>query len=47
VSRDTRVWLTDILEGCNRIAEYTAGMDASTFRADQRTLDAVVRNLQS
>jgi hypothetical protein len=46
VSRDTRVWLTDILEGCRRIAEYTVGMDAETFRADQRTLDAVVRNLQ-
>lgn len=46
MSRDTRVWLIDIIEGCNRIAEYTAGMDASAFRADQRTLDAVVRNLQ-
>jgi len=46
VSRDARVWVTDILEGCRRVAEYTAGMNIDAFRADQRTLDAVVRNLQ-
>lgn len=46
MSRDARVWVTDIIEGCTRIAEYTAGMDIDAFRADQRTLDATVRNLQ-
>lgn len=46
MSRDARVWVTDILEGCRRVAEYTVGMNIDAFRADQRTLDAVVRNLQ-
>jgi uncharacterized protein with HEPN domain len=30
----------------DRIAQYTAGMDATTFADDQRTVDAVVRNLE-
>lgn len=46
VLRDERVWLADIVEACERIAQYTSGMDEAAFRADRKTVDAVVRNLE-
>jgi uncharacterized protein with HEPN domain len=45
VSRDPGLYLDDILESCARIERYTAGMTPDTFRADDRTVDAVLRNL--
>ncbi len=39
-------YLQDILEAMERIAEYVQGMDYATFLQDQRTQDAVVRNIQ-
>ena len=33
-----------ILEAIGRIRQYTDGMMEETFRADQRTVDAVIRN---
>lgn len=33
-----------ILEAIARILEYTGGMNEETFRNDQRTVDAVIRN---
>ena len=42
--RDFKVYLQDILEATERILRYTA--DASDFARDERTLDAVVRNLE-
>lgn len=46
MSRNSRVYLEDILEACARISRYTNGMTLETFLADEKTLDAVVRNLQ-
>lgn len=44
--RDVRVQLDDILEACKRISTYTAGLSLEGFRFDQKTIDAVVRNLE-
>lgn len=43
--RDFKVYLEDILEACNRIESYTAGICFEEFRRDTKTVDAVVRNL--
>jgi uncharacterized protein with HEPN domain len=43
--RDWRVRIDDILEAIRAIREYTQGMTAESFAADQRTVDAVVHNL--
>jgi uncharacterized protein with HEPN domain len=43
--RDWRDRLEDILEAIDRIQSYTAGMGNSSFEADQKTIDAVVRNI--
>ena len=50
MSRESREWglyARDILVACDRIAEYTSGFTREGFLADQRTKDAVVRNLIS
>lgn len=44
--RDYRVFLEDILEAIDKIRRYTAGLSQDTFRRDDKTLDAVVRNLE-
>ncbi len=46
MSRDYRVYLEDILEAARRIREYTTGIDVSSFAADFKTQDAVLRNLE-
>jgi uncharacterized protein with HEPN domain len=46
MSRDERVWLADIVEACERITSYVAGMDEVAFQEDRKTFDAVVRNLE-
>ncbi len=46
MSRDYKVYLEDILEAIGRIRTYTAGMSADSFAADNKTLDAVLRNLE-
>ena len=33
-----------ILDAINTVQDYTTGMDYHAFRADQKTIDAVVRN---
>lgn len=35
----------DILEAVERISRYTAGMDEKTFTEDEKTVDAVIRNM--
>jgi len=45
-SRQWRLRIEDILEAISNIAQYTSGMDFETFQADQKTVDAVVRNLE-
>lgn len=44
--RDEREYLQDIIEGCRRVMEYTHGMTREQFFADQRSIDAVVRNIE-
>lgn len=41
-----RLYLEDILKSAAKISRYTAGMSFEDFLADERTLDAVVRNLE-
>ena len=46
MTRDYGLYLDDILESITRIERYTEGMDDVSFRNDDKTLDAVVRNLE-
>ncbi len=46
MSRDWQLYLEDILESCAKISRFTLGMDRATFCADERTFDAVIRNLE-
>jgi hypothetical protein len=46
VSRDEAAYPEDMVEACTRVIEYTAGIDAAALRADRKTIDAVVRNLE-
>lgn len=42
--RDWKLRVHDILEAISRIERYTVGMTFETFAADERTVDAVIRN---
>ena len=44
--RDPDLLLEDILAAVRKIARYTSGMDEEQFRQDDKTVDAVVRNLE-
>ena len=44
--RDVRVHLEDIVEACARIQKYTSDFSFEEFHGDQKTIDAVVRNLE-
>lgn len=44
--RDYKLYLEDIVESIEKIKSYIIGMDLETFSDDQKTIDAVVRNLQ-
>lgn len=44
--RDFRLYLDDILEAIGRIRLYVEGQDEAAFRADNKTQDAVIRNLE-
>ena len=44
--RDYRLYLEDIVEAADRILRYTVGMGYDSFASDDRTQDAVVRNLE-
>lgn len=46
MSRDPTLYLGDIEASCRRIVDYTAGMTFVAFAADQKTIDAVARNLE-
>ncbi len=41
---DSRVYVQDILEAVQRIAEYLGDMAFEEFSKDKKTMDAVVRN---
>ena len=38
--------LSDMLEAIDRIKQYTDGISFETFSSDQKTIDAVARNLE-
>lgn len=44
--RDARLRVDDILTAIGRIESYTTGMTFDAFAADQKTIDAVVRNFE-
>ena len=46
MSRDWTFFLEDIQESCSRVLRYTQGMTFEQFRTDDKTYDAVVRNLE-
>ncbi|MBI4962297.1 MAG: DUF86 domain-containing protein [Desulfomonile tiedjei] len=46
MSRDSKLYLADILESCEKIKTYTSGLSLDQFSADTKTLDAVIRNLE-
>ncbi len=44
--RDWKLRVNDILSCIDKIRTYTAGMTFDQFRADQMTIDAVIRNFE-
>ena len=46
MSRDWRMYLDDIVQGCDKIRRFTRTMKAEEFRSDEKTYDAVLRNLE-
>lgn len=44
--REYRLYLDDILQSSQKVRSYTSGLGSEEFRADEKTLDAVVRNLE-
>jgi uncharacterized protein with HEPN domain len=46
VSRDVRLYLEDMRDCCRKIMRYTQGMTRHTFASDEKTFDAVMRNLE-
>ena len=44
--REWRLRVEDILEAIARIERYVEGLTFEQFQADQKTVDAVVRNLE-
>lgn len=46
MSRNYMIFLKDILKSMKLIQEYVEGMDFETFQNDQRTVDAVIRNIE-
>jgi uncharacterized protein with HEPN domain len=44
--RDYRIYLEDILDATRKIRAYTNGLSQTAFLQDDKTFDAVVRNLE-
>ena len=40
-------YFEDILESIKRIQKYTDGMNSEEFQSDQKTVDAVINNLEN
>ncbi|MBN2588566.1 MAG: DUF86 domain-containing protein [Sedimentisphaerales bacterium] len=45
-NRPIRLLIDDMLEAISRIEQYTQGLSYDIFSNDQKTIDAVVRNLE-
>lgn len=46
MSREADLFLHDILTACQKIQRYTAGLDREGLVSDEKTWDAVMRNLE-
>jgi uncharacterized protein with HEPN domain len=46
MSRDPRLYLEDMQTACRKIVNYTFGMVRQDFLQDDKTYDAVIRNLE-
>jgi len=46
MSRDLGLYLDDIREACEKIVRYCQALDLDQFVEDEKTFDAVVRNLE-
>ena len=44
--RDYKVYVDDIVEAIAKIKRFTVGFDSKTFSDDEKTFDAVIRNLE-
>ena len=44
--RSWELAVRDMLDCCEQILVYTAGMDLAAFTADRRTYDATIRNIE-
>lgn len=44
--RDIKLTLEDIIEAIDRISEYLGDYSKEEFQNDQKTIDAVVRNME-
>ena len=44
--RDYRLYLDNMLEAIGRIRRHVGAMDFIAFKADEKTVDAVIRNLE-
>ena len=45
-TRDWRLYADDNIESCGRIRRFIAGMTFEVFVTDERTRDAVIRNIE-
>ena len=46
MSRDEMMYLQDIADSCNKVLRFTEGLTLSELTGDEKTYDAVVRNLE-
>jgi uncharacterized protein with HEPN domain len=46
LSREWRLFLEDILSSCGKIRRYAEGSDLAALKRDEKTYDAIVRNLE-
>ncbi len=44
--RDFSVYLQEVLQAIGKVRRYTEGLSAAQFADDEKTVDAVVRNLE-
>ncbi|MEP6888588.1 MAG: DUF86 domain-containing protein [Nitrospirales bacterium] len=44
--RDYKIYAEDIIEAIGKVSRFTLGHSRETFGADEKTFDAVVRNLE-
>ena len=46
MSREHRLFLDDMLKACDKVMRFTQGASIEQFRADEKTFDAVMRDLE-